>query len=383
MLSLQELVAKTKDLESAKQVINILESKAVFDPYDFDIFGTGMIQREQRINEIGNDDRAKIMEAVRGIPLSYMLKQKKIEEALAASGTTGIAGAAYLIPTKIHTTLFDSAAQTDICSDISLAMLDHSQGQGKTVTVCIEKDGQYAVQPGSSIAQFPDETKQFVKATLDYSTIYGINFPLANDLLEDNEFDLLALHIQNAGKEIGEYASNLALAALKTATDGDGTVNGGLSGDADETRLTGATTTDLVDLHRQICDNQYMPNKLILTPQAFWHNIVTTAFIAASTYSEPWAYSIITEGLQKRILGCDVTYRTDPTLHATADAAGTFTDCVSIMFDKAYALLTGRKRWMRIENYSDPVADLKGAVVTFRQDSVTIYNDSIGVITET
>jgi hypothetical protein len=53
------------------------------------------------------------------------------------------------------------------------------------------------------------------------------------------------------------------------------------------------------------------------------------------------------------------------------------------MFDKAYALLTGRKRWMRIENYSNPVRDLKGAVVTFRQDSVSIYNDSIGVITET
>jgi hypothetical protein len=138
-----------------------------------------------------------------------------------------------------------------------------------------------------------------------------------------------------------------------------------------------------VNLHRDICNDEYMPNTLILTPEAFWDTIVSTVLTGAATYSEPWNYNVITGALPKQILGCNVIYRTDPTLHYSGDAAGTFTDCVSIMFDKAYALLTGRKRWMRIENYSDPVADLKGAVVTFRQDSVTIYNDSIGVITET
>ncbi len=58
------------------------------------------------------------------------------------------------------------------------------------------------------------------------------------------------------------------------------------------------------------------------------------------------------------------------------------TGCISVIFDKDYALLTGRKRWLRIEKYSDPIRDLIGATVTARQDSVTVYNDSIYVLTE-
>jgi len=59
------------------------------------------------------------------------------------------------------------------------------------------------------------------------------------------------------------------------------------------------------------------------------------------------------------------------------------TDLLTIVFDKDYAMLSGRKRWLRIENYSDPVRDLVGATITARQDSVTLYKDSIFVITET
>jgi len=62
---------------------------------------------------------------------------------------------------------------------------------------------------------------------------------------------------------------------------------------------------------------------------------------------------------------------------------GVMDNLVTVVFDKDYALLSGRKRWLRIENYSDPIRDLVGATVTARQDSVTIYDDSIAVITET
>jgi len=62
--------------------------------------------------------------------------------------------------------------------------------------------------------------------------------------------------------------------------------------------------------------------------------------------------------------------------------SGAGTSCETLVFDKDYALLSGRKRWLRIENYSDPIRDLVGATVTARQDSVTIYNDACANITE-
>jgi len=45
--------------------------------------------------------------------------------------------------------------------------------------------------------------------------------------------------------------------------------------------------------------------------------------------------------------------------------------------------LTGRKRWLRIDNYAHPIDDLAGAVVSARQDSVTLHDDAIYVLTET
>ena len=54
----------------------------------------------------------------------------------------------------------------------------------------------------------------------------------------------------------------------------------------------------------------------------------------------------------------------------------------SVVFTKASALLSGRKRWLRIENYAEPIKDLVGATVSFRQDSVTIYDDAIAPYTE-
>jgi len=73
---------------------------------------------------------------------------------------------------------------------------------------------------------------------------------------------------------------------------------------------------------------------------------------------------------------------THDTLHLATDAEGVFTDCVTLIFDRDNALVTGRKRWMMVNNYADPVRDLAGCTITARQDSVTLYDDAIYVLTE-
>jgi len=378
VLGLQEIIKRTAELESTKQVKDMLNA-GYFDFDEYNIFGTGSIQREQRLAEMKQADRTAIMESVRKIPLPHM-----IHEFIARSGTTGIAGAAYLITTKIYTTLFDSAVGEDRCAWLSIngTIIPADQIGGTTMKVDILEDDSYVVHPFASGGQMPTETVKTVQATLDFSTTYGINFRITNDLIEDSQFELIDMHVRNAGREMGEFATNLALAVLKTATDGDGTVNGGASGDANETKFTGATTTDLADLDHLIQNDGYTPNKIVLTHEAWYHSIVTTAFIAASTYSEPWAHDAIVNGAAKKMLNCECWYSKNKTLY-TLETDGTWDDCVTIMFDDRYALLTGRKRWLRIENYSEPVRDLVGAAITMRQDSVTVYDDSIGVITET
>lgn len=333
---------------------------------------------------LGREDRAKMAKSIANTPLSVLLAAAypesglRVKEFLASSGTTGIQGARYLIPDKIYQVLFESAVETDLVERISIDVLPPEQIPGQTLKVDIEVDGSFKPYRYSSGGGMSQDEITTVQATLDFTQPWGLNFAIGNDLIEDSQFNMIEFHLRQAGREFGEYATDRALTVLKTATDGDGTVNGGVSGDADETKFLGATTEDFVDIHKAILQDGYQPSHIIMTTEAWYHSVVTTAFISSSTYSEPWAYNAIVDGLPSRILGCEVIFSNVDTL--TNDQA--FTDCVTIMFDKRYALLSGRKRWMRIENYSDPVRDLVGATVTARDDSVTIYDDSIGVITE-
>ena len=54
----------------------------------------------------------------------------------------------------------------------------------------------------------------------------------------------------------------------------------------------------------------------------------------------------------------------------------------SALLNKANAMLTGRKRWLQIENYSDPIRDLKGAVISGRQDQISVIDAASCEITE-
>ena len=94
---------------------------------------------------------------------------------------------------------------------------------------------------------------------------------------------------------------------------------------------------------------------------------------------------LVREGYPSRLAGLNLVYSEVPALsYALGVTTGNaYEDLNSYVIDKDYALLSGRKRWLRIENYSDPVRDLVGATVTMRQDSVTVYNDSICRIRET
>ncbi|RLC88043.1 MAG: hypothetical protein DRJ03_04035 [Chloroflexi bacterium] len=358
MMGIQEMVQKDELQPLIKEVKQRLDDGY----FDWDEFGI------VKHYAPGNPEKRKaLMENLRRIPL---------REFLAKSGTTGIAGAAYLIPDKIYQVMFDSAVEADIVADISIAMIPADQIPGSTLKVDIAVDESYKPKKYSSGASMPTETIKTVQATLDFTTSWGINFQIANDLIEDSQFDVIEMHLRNAGREMGEFASNEALTVLKTATDGDGTVNSANTGDADETKFRGGTTSDIKTAIKGVVDDGYTPDTMVVTHEAMLHSIIETA---GAQYAEVTLMdSFVKEGWPSTLAGMNVVYSDVDTL--TNSKA--FTDCVTIVFDKDYALLSGRKRWLRIEKYSDPIRDLAGATVTARQDSVTVYNDSIYVLTE-
>ena len=377
LLSIKEMVDRTE--EQRKEVGAMLDS-GHYDHFEANIF------RGQK-----KENHARLMETLRAVSLNKLIRRSaqeaglKVKEFLARSPSgTGIAGAARLVPDKIYQVMFDSAVEADVCAEVSRVMIGADDIPGATLKVDIATDDSYQPKQFSSGAAMPSETIETKQATLDFKN-FSINFPITNDLIEDSQFDLIEMHLSNAGREMGEYASNLCLTELASPQDGDGTTNTCTSAVNDTTKfydVTGATD-DIYDGISENSKDGFVSDTLVIPHHCMLHVGLQTAGVGAGNESPLWA-NFTTDGFPTKIGPLTVVYsNVDALTQKNHPTAGTrFTNCKTLVFAKDYACVTGRKRWLRIEKYSNPINDLSGAVVSARQDTVTLYKDAICVHTE-
>lgn len=356
MLSIQETVQKDEVKEQLRLIKREMEATGKFHPDKCSILN---VQSESL--------RAHLAETLRTIPLS---------EFLAKSGTTGLSGAAYLVPDKLHSDLVGYSQATDIVPLISADVVSEWKGADSLLVNVTERASMVPrkFSSGGSMAHDEANTMQITLTPVSF----GLPFNMANDLLEDEKYGLVQWHLKQAAVAMGEYSSNLALTVLQAGADGWGTLNSAATGDADETRFTTGTTSDVLTAIRKLGDDRWDANTMVCTHEAWCHSI------AAQASAIGWNNLPPTLGYHTKLGDIDVVKSSSTTLHASTDTVGAaMTNCVTIIFDRLNAMLTGRKRWLQINNYSDPVDDIAGATVTARQDSVTLYDDAIYTLTET
>lgn len=346
---IQEMVEHTE--ANLKKIKASMEEQNAYHPSDASLY-EGLSRSVART----------VRESLHEIPLQEFLDD--------TAATTG----AYLVAAKIHDELMYAAKQYDICPLIGRMA---SEWKGNSLSVDIAKDDSYKATGFSAGGKLPDSNVAVVQATLTPIS-FGVKITLTNNLIEDGAFPMIEWHIAQAGKAIGREASDRAIAVLLTSDDGDGTVNSASTGDSDETKWTGGSTSDIALAIRKLGDDEFIPDTLLCTNEAYMHSIS----IAAREIGHGNDLSPV-EDYNAKLGLLDVVLNNNKRLHASGDAAGAaMTSCVSVIFSRKNALLTGRKRWLRIENFSNPIEDLDGAVVSSRQDSVSLFNDSTFVLTE-
>ena len=357
MLSIQECISKTTD--QREKVEDFMDKNGYFDAKECNIY-EGLKRSTQR-------------------ELQETLRKLSLREILFSPGglTTGYLGTAsgvvYLVPTWLSQKLYTASKQQDI---VPLISADVFEPRGGDLTVPIGKLTAHLVGEG----EVPTSSYTGAGAEITLKKLV-VGSVITDEMLEDNQFGLAEWHVQQAGEAMGRLGSNLALDVLKTATDGYGTR---------VTEAAGAGTTTTLDFQNGVegvSQYEHTPNTALITREA-WQDAVQLAEVtggAAGDYG--LAYARLrepTQGFDMNLRGCDTLFCNLDTLHAAADVAGAaFTKCVTLVFDKNVAMVTARKNWLRIENYANPVEDLAGAVITGRQDSVTVVDEAIAVITET
>lgn len=354
MIGLQEMVKRT--VPQRKAIEELLDDGKGFYPGDASI-----LKGQKPAN------KHEIMETLRAVPLRHFIR-----EYLGSSGTSGLAGAYYLIPDKVYDIFFESACQTDIvplCCNIV-------DCPGSSLKVDIEKTGQYAAHFFGGGGEQASETIETVQATIT-PKLFGIRPEITNELIEDANWDVLELHLRRGAQEMGKFATNIFLGDLITCGDGDGTQNAVTTATADMTYLR-----DLANGWEANAQDGYISDIIITTPEPL-ANILADATV--SVYSDSFHTRALTDsplvwgdfmGMKMvLVIGMNESY-------AGTGALYIGTKWTSFVLNKANAMLAVRKRWLKIENYSKPIQDLVGASITARQDQISVQNDASCEITE-
>ena len=348
MLSIQEMVDKTR--EQRKQVERSMDSTGGFHPEDASI-----------LNTVKPADYYKIKESLKHVPL---------REFLAKSGTTGIMGAAYLVPDKIHSDFIEATRFVDLAPAIGFMV---NGWEGGDLKVNIPDTKNYKPSSFSSGGGLAKGGVATVQATL-HPQSFQLTPEITEDLMEEAAYDVIDAHLRFAAQAMASESNNRVLTVLKAPPDGWGTLNTAATGDADSTKYTGGTAMDVVRAALAVGRDRFHPNTMVVTEEAWYDAIIISGAAAVLPINvgnpAPPPFKV-------KVGKLDVAMCNEPTLHLATDAEGTFTDCVTLIFDRNNAILTGRKRWLEVQNYVDPVRDLRGMVISSRQDSVTLNKDAV------
>ena len=358
MFSIQEILEKTAP--QRRQVIKALDgvnSENGWHPEDANIFGTGTNQTPLSLS-----DQIGIQETLNKLSLSEIL-------ILGASTN----GASALVSNKLYDTLIYASKQYDLCPLLSAYMAE--KWQGGNLSISIAKDGTYKARKFVGGAKIPEVQPSFVQGTLKPEA-YGIPILGGADLIEDEQFGIVQWNVEQAAKAVGKQATDLMVTKLLAATDGDGVLNSG-NADTAETKWGGSSSNDVVKAYQAVSQDEFKANTVVCTGTTWGKSL------SLYTGTNGWHPLEPQLGFDARIGVLDVAISNSPALHSATDVSGAvFLANKTVVFDRNNAVLTGRKRWMEIKNYSDPVQDILGAVVSFRQNSVSLYNDAIYVLTE-
>jgi len=358
LFSFDEVIKHDVISKNLRETEQWMDSTATFHPEDAQLY-----------KGLKLEDKFKLGNTMKEINLGRLIQEY-------LDGTTATTGS-YLIPTKIHDVLYTAAAAYDIAPYVSPVV----SCPGSSLKVDIEADGTYEANKFSSGGKLPDETMKLVQPTAT-PVSFGINVAITNDLLEDSQFEMIETHLRRGAEQMGEYSTHIFLADLITCSDGDGTQNA---------LTTGATTTtdlgDLLDAWALNCEDGFISDVAIIGPGPV-SDILQDASVAiySDTFHSRWAQgSPIATTDAPMYLGDFMGMKTYviPEARTTGDGAMyTSSKWHSFVLNKANAMLTVRKRWLKMENYSDPVRDLVGAVISGRQDQISVYNDASCELTE-
>lgn len=314
---------------------------------------------------LGKADYTEVRETMNTVPL------KRIMEFLGKSGTTGVAGAAYLVPDKIYDILFRSAWANDITAS-AMRIVDTP---GSTLKVDYAVTGQYRPKRVGSGGGAPDESLETGQLTITPGAPWKINTRITQELIEDSQWDVVQIHLEEAAKACAQESSAQSATVMIAAATGDGTLNTMNTGASDITDFQ-----DIMDAWAANASDGYISDTILTHPYAVAD---FSSDASVSAYGSSFHDRQVTDPpmLMGSFKGMNIVTFLGESAYGT-NVLYDGSNWRTLVYNKQEAALCVRKRWLKIENYTDPVKDLVGSATSFREGYATVNKDAICKISE-
>jgi hypothetical protein len=353
MFSLQEISQNEKIKLNLKETEQYMDRFGFFDPKECNVFAG-----------LKRSERHELAET-----LKHLTLKEWMTSTTRSTGFAGAGGINYLVPTWISNQLAVCCDPTDIGPKVAGMFIPDQSGDAVNFNAIVKSytprnvagEGSGGITVGSGTA---------------YTQRWASNIGITNEMMEDQQYALMDLAVKACGQNMIQQSNDQILSVFARAT-------GSLGSGSKQTASAGADTTtpaQLATICAQVASSavgngMYKPDLLLVTPEVWWDALTVTAG-HPEVHPSPNGYDAWYGALNTVIVQTQ-------SANMGLLASNRLTNAVTIVAAKAAALGVARKNWMRIENYSDPIRDLAGAVLTGKQAAAELVNGAIGVLTET
>lgn len=236
-----------------------------------------------------------------------------------------------------------------------------------SVRIVKGETGTYAEELAEG-ANVPIDTQVYTKEDISINKI-GTRPLITNELVEDCLFDIINLELQKAGMRMENKLNRDVLLEILT--------------DATTTDIDPAdahiAVTDLARARAGVASENYMPDKCMFHPTAEGYLLQDSNLVYASFAGTA---STLHTGQIPKLLGmtpytCSVTTGSTGHYWDGTDAANHY---YGLCIDSKASTYLAMRRDLTVEQYDDPIHDLKGISCTMRYGTATIQPKAANLI---
>ena len=266
----------------------------------------------------------------------YKFVQEEVSTRLGTEGSI-------LIPKKIYDTLIPAAQKTLIPRSLAAIYIGPAQIPGSSIDLNLVTPDSMQVRVVGEGAEIWQEELEFTESNIK-PTKYGLRVNITREMMEDSQFNLLAQHVEMAGREFAENETSLILTALQGCTN---SVSGGAA----------ITIANLTSGMLNVENADYQPTDLLIGNEVLSDIRNIDTFVEANKLGSR-------EMIQTGFVG--VLYGLNVWRFSTNAAPSTTYAKYAYIIDKNYSYVIVEKRPISVEYYTLETHDAEGVAITQR-----------------